>query len=87
MKIIRGKEEGQRPARQEIASEGPSAKAYWLQWDSLLLRDGVLQRKWESPNLRTSIFQIIVPQKKNCQVNRYWKKFVKFSFWETFWNK
>jgi len=68
VKIIRGKEEGQRPARQEIASEGPSAKAYWLQWDSLLLRDGVLQRKWESPNLKTSIFQIIVPQKKIKQI-------------------
>jgi len=37
MKIIRGKEEGLRPARQEIASEDLSAKVYWLQWDSLLL--------------------------------------------------
>jgi len=68
MKIIRGKEEGQRPARQEIASEGPSAKAYWLQWDFLLLRDSVLQRKWESLNLKTSIFQKIVPQKKIKQI-------------------
>jgi len=45
VKIIRGKEEGQRSARQEIVSKGPSAKAYWLQWNSLLLRDGVLQKK------------------------------------------
>jgi len=45
MKIIRGKEEGLRPSRQEIASENLLTKIYWLQWDSLLLRDGVLQRK------------------------------------------
>jgi len=31
VKIIRGKEEGQRPARQEITSKEPSAKVYWLQ--------------------------------------------------------
>jgi len=68
MKIIRGKEEGLRPSRQEIASENLSIKVYWLQWDSLLLRDGVLQRKWEFPNLETNIFQIIVPQKKIKQI-------------------
>jgi len=68
VKLIHGKEEGLRPVRQEIVPEDFSAKIYWLQWDSLLLRDGVLQRKWESPNLRTSIFQIIVPQKKIKQI-------------------
>jgi len=68
VKIIRGKEEGQRPTRQEITSEGSSAKAYWLQWDSLLLRDGVLHKKWESPNLKINKFQLIVPQKKIKQI-------------------
>lgn len=63
-KFIRGKKKDQRPPWQEIISEDSSAKIYWLHWDSLILKEGVLYRKWESPNLRNYIFQIIVPQKK-----------------------
>ncbi|KAL6421167.1 hypothetical protein ACFW04_013729 [Cataglyphis niger] len=48
----------------EIVSEGSSAKIYWSQWDFLELRDSILFRKWESPNLKSCVFQIIVPKKR-----------------------
>lgn len=38
-KILQGKETDRRPPWQEIILEGPSAKVYWLQWDSLILRE------------------------------------------------
>ncbi|GBM63010.1 hypothetical protein AVEN_102323-1 [Araneus ventricosus] len=33
-----------RPSWQEIAPENPATKRYWVLWDSLHLKDGVLYR-------------------------------------------
>ena len=62
--IIRAKEAETRPNWQEVASGEPSLKIYWSYWDSLFLIDGVLHKKWISPNLRRDIFQIVVPRHK-----------------------
>ncbi|XP_070172331.1 protein NYNRIN-like [Polyergus mexicanus] len=67
-KILLGKEKDQRPSWQEIVSENLFSKIYWSQWDSLVLKNGVLFRKWESPNLQTSVFQIVVPQRRIRQI-------------------
>ena len=63
-KIIHFKEAGTRPDWQEIASGDPSLKIYWSYWDTLLLIDGVLHKKWISPNLQRNIFQIVVPRQR-----------------------
>ncbi|XP_018362821.1 PREDICTED: uncharacterized protein LOC108761002 [Trachymyrmex cornetzi] len=31
-------------------------------WDALFVRDGVLYKKWEAPNLRKEIFQLVTPK-------------------------
>ncbi|XP_036146770.1 uncharacterized protein K02A2.6-like [Monomorium pharaonis] len=63
-KIVHFKEAGTRPDWQEIASGDPSLKIYWSYWDTLLLIDGVLHKKWISPNLQKNIFQIVVPRQR-----------------------
>lgn len=67
-KILLGKEKDQRPSWQEVVSEGSVSKIYWSQWDSLIFKNGVLFRKWESPNLQTSVLQIVVPRKRIRQI-------------------
>lgn len=45
-----------------------SAKAYWSYWDALELKDGMLYKRWEAPNLKSSILQIVVPRRRISQV-------------------
>lgn len=66
--IYYGKEIGVRPSRQEIAANDSSSKVYWTQWDSLIIKNGVLFRRWISPDLHTEILQTIVPRKFVQQV-------------------
>jgi len=63
IEIFRGKEIDRRPLRQELIRGDSDAKNYWLQWDSLVIKEKILYRKWESPNLRSVIFQNVVPRK------------------------
>jgi len=60
--ILQGKETGERPLHSEVPVGDDSAQIYWSYWDSLLLKDGVLYKKWEAPNLKTSFLQLIVPR-------------------------
>jgi len=63
VEIFCGKEIGRRPLRQELIQGNSDAKNYWLQWDSLVIKEKILYRKWESPNLHSVVFQIIVPRR------------------------
>lgn len=45
-----------------------SAKIYLNYWDSLIIENGVLYKKWMSSNLKTDIFQVIVPRRKIKEV-------------------
>ena len=38
-----------RPSWEDVAPLGSCTKAYWAQWSSLQLVDGVLYRLWETP--------------------------------------
>lgn len=62
--ILQGKEEGVRPSRSELDPEDVSAQLYWSYWEALTLRDGVLYKRWDAPNLKSRIFQLIVPRKR-----------------------
>lgn len=53
-----------RPPRSEEISGDTSLRVYWLYWDALILKNGVLYKKWEAPNLRSTVLQLIVPRKR-----------------------
>ena len=44
--IILWLEEKRRPKWEQVSPSGPEVKAYWAQWDSLVLCNGVLYRKF-----------------------------------------
>lgn len=47
-----------------IAPQDVSSQLYWFHWDAFELVDGILYRKWETPNLKTSVRQLVVPREK-----------------------
>jgi len=46
---------------ENISRHGPTVKGLWLQWDSLQLREDLITRKWKSPDGKSLVYQIIVP--------------------------
>ena len=59
--VIQAKEAGRRPLRSEIPIGDVSAQISWSYWDALVLRDDVLYKRWEAPNLKSSFLQLVVP--------------------------
>jgi len=68
--FLLGKEVGVRPVWQEIASKGTAAKVYWSYWDSLESQSGVLYKRWESPNLKNTVIQLIVQNPNQTNTGR-----------------
>ncbi|XP_071650022.1 uncharacterized protein [Temnothorax longispinosus] len=62
--FLRAKETGIRPPRSEIPGGDVSSQIYWLHWDALVLKEGILYKKWEAPNLKTSFLQLVVPRSR-----------------------
>ncbi|GFV84434.1 protein NYNRIN [Trichonephila clavipes] len=61
--IIEFKESSdEKPSCQDIAPFHPTTKHYWALWDSLLLINGVLYRKWQSDDGKTFRWQLILPK-------------------------
>jgi len=54
-----------RPRAEEVTSESDATKALWRQWDSLVLKDGVLFR--QSKQRRRPVIQLIVPASKRAE--------------------
>jgi len=48
--FLKEKKLNRKPLFQDFASLDSSVKVYLSYWDALFLRDGVLYKKWESPN-------------------------------------
>jgi len=67
-KIFLEKEKNQYPNWQEIVSEDNFVKIYWTQWDSFVIKNDILYRKWETPNLKSYIRQVIVPRRRIKQI-------------------
>lgn len=68
VKIMEGKEIDKRPTKEEMAPESPLAKAYWVQWNSLKLINGVLHRTWESEDGNHSRDLIVIPKSRIATV-------------------
>jgi len=66
--FLLGKEIGERPAWQEITAKGTTAKVYWSYWNSLEIQNGVLYKRWETPNLKNIVLQLIVPKNRIKQI-------------------
>jgi len=66
--FLLGKEVDTRPMWQAVASKGMAAKIYWSYWDSLQVQNGILYKRWETPNLKNTIIQLIVPKTRIKQI-------------------
>ncbi|KAJ8957220.1 hypothetical protein NQ318_007782 [Aromia moschata] len=63
LKLIRNwVKNGVRPTWQEVSRYVTTIKGYWAQWNSLCLRDGLLHRKWESPDGVSAVYQLVLPK-------------------------
>ena len=61
--VLLWKEKGEaKPTWQIVAPYSETTKTYWVQWESLLLRDGVLYRLWETPAGESSTKQLVLPK-------------------------
>ena len=66
--LIREMEAGPRPEWKGISDRGPIYKSYWAQWKSFALRDGVLERHWESADGKRNTAHIVIPHSKVKEV-------------------
>jgi len=66
--FLLGKDIGERPAWQKIVAKGTAAKVYWSYWNSLEIQSGVLYKRWETPNLKNVLLQLIVPKTRIKQI-------------------
>ena len=64
------KESETRPPWEMASSYSGITKAYWSQWDSLQLVEGVLFRRWETPAGDRIIKQLVLPRDLQLQVMR-----------------
>ena len=60
-KVKSWKESGQRPKWKNISHESSLIKAYWSQWDRLLLQDGILYGIWWELGKKKPAQQLILP--------------------------
>ena len=51
-----------RPSWEDVAACNGVTKAYWAQWQSLRLEQGVLIRLWETPSGESIVKQLVVPR-------------------------
>lgn len=58
---MKWKDSGHRPEWPAIAHLDSTTKAYWAQWDSLALREGMLYHRWESPERGEETWQLVLP--------------------------
>jgi hypothetical protein len=66
--IITWKKEGRRPSWQEVARYSPTLKALWSQWDSLVLRNGLLKRVIKNSEGAEDRVQLVIPGSRRAEV-------------------
>ena len=60
--IRKWKVANRRPTWQEVSSFSPTLKAYWAQWNSLVMEDGLLKRVIENVDGSQSRKQLLIPR-------------------------
>jgi len=66
--LIREMEAGRRPEWRDISDRGPVYKGYSAQWNSFVLRDGVLERHWELADRKEKKAQVVTNHSKMKEV-------------------
>ena len=61
--VLKWMEEGRKPTRDQIVPHGREVKAYLHQWESFVVRDSVLYRRFERPGEEVLFLQLVVPGK------------------------
>ena len=56
------------PTWSMISDWHPQAKSYWAQWNQLVIREGVLYRKWEETDGSRVRWQMVGPRKLKDEV-------------------
>ena len=59
--IVTAIESGKRPSSQEMVTRSPACRHYRILWDSLVLRDGILFKKFLKKDKTGEYLQFIVP--------------------------
>jgi hypothetical protein len=66
--LLQEVEAGKRPEWRDISDRSPVYKSYLAQWKSLAVRDGVLERHWESCDGKAKTAQTVIPRGKVKEV-------------------
>ena len=66
--ILSAKKEGIRPQWQEMLNKSPATRHYWLIWDMLQLREGILFRLFTPQNSTEKLVQYVVPRSMRTSV-------------------
>ena len=66
--IILAMESGKRPSSQEMVTRSPACRHYWILWDSLVLRDGILFKKFLKRDKTGEYLQFIVPSSMKKEI-------------------
>ena len=61
--LIAKESTGARPRWEDVSPEPRPSKVYWSLWDLLVIRNGVLCRRWESDDGTEVSFKVILPEK------------------------
>ena len=59
--VLQGKLANTKPSSQDMAVRSPAARHYWILWDSLVLQDGLLCKKYSRKDGTGQYLQFVVP--------------------------
>ena len=72
LKLVHGwLAKGERPSRDVVSTLSPDARAYWLNFGSLVLQNGIVHLRWIYPEgANSGIRKLVVPLSLRCEVLR-----------------
>ena len=65
----------ERPPWESVSSKTSTMKTLWAQWNRLELHGGMMYRRWESENGKSSTLQLILPDCKKQEVLKHFHDF------------
>ena len=68
--VVRWMVLNERPSWKQVSSHSPVTKAYWAQWNSLVLINGVLHRRCETTDSQSAVLQLVLLQALQTDVLR-----------------
>ena len=66
--VLKWKESGRRPFGQEVCVSSPATRYYWSSWELLIIKNGMLMRKFIKRDGTSDSLQLIVPRELQREV-------------------